>query len=89
MYERKTKDSARSWTFQPKGAFFWEMVVGTSFVAVFSIVRFASFAKNLKREDEEELFVLVSALRSANVFPYALLLDVDLTEKKARGFCTN
>ena len=86
MYESKTKDCARSWTFQPKGAFFWEMVVGTSFVAVFSIFRFASFAKNLKGEDDEELFVLVSALRSANVFPYALLFDVDLTEKKGSWF---
>ena len=35
-------------------------------------------AKNLKGEDDEEFFVLVCALRSANVFPYALLLEVDL-----------
>ena len=57
------------------------MAVSTSFATVFSIFQFASFAKNLKGEDDEELFVLVSALRSANVFPCALL-DVDLTEKK-------
>ena len=29
-------------------------------------------AKNLKGEDDEYCFVLVSALRSANAFPYAL-----------------
>ena len=55
-------------------------MASTSFLAVFYIFRFASFAKNLKGEDDEEFFVLVSALRSANVFPCALLLDVDFNE---------
>ena len=55
------------------------MAISTSFLAVFSIFRFASFAKSLKGEDDEEFFVLGCALRSANVFPYALLLDVDLS----------
>ena len=58
------------------------MTIHTNFLAVFSIVWFASFAKNLKGEDDEEFFVLVSALRSANVFPYTLLLDVDLIDKR-------
>ena len=44
------------------------MAVSTSFLAISSIFRFASFAKNLKGEDDEEFFVLVGALRSANVF---------------------
>ena len=57
------------------------MAIRTIFLAVFSIFRFASFAENLKGEDDEECFVLVSALRSVNVFPYALLLDVDLIDK--------
>ena len=61
-------------------------MANTSFLAVFSIFRFASLAKNLKGEDDEDLFVLVSALRSANVFPCALLLDVDLNEKRFGGF---
>ena len=58
----------------------------TYHLAVFSIFRFASFAENLNGEDDEEFFVLVSALRSANVFPYALLLDVDLIDKSFVGF---
>ena len=58
------------------------MVISTSFLAVFSNSRFASFAKNLRGKDDKEYFVLVSASRSANVFPYALLLDVDLIEKR-------
>lgn len=53
-------------------------MVITSFLAVFSYSRFASFAKNLKWKDDENFFVLMSALRTANVFPYSLLLDVDL-----------
>ena len=57
------------------------MAIRTIFLAVFSIFRFASFAENLKGEDDKEFFVLVSALRSVNVFPYALLLDVDLIDK--------
>ena len=52
-------------------------MASTSSFKVFSIFWFASFAKNLKGEDDEEFFVLVSVLRSANVFPCALL-DVDL-----------
>ena len=60
------------------------MAIRTNFLAVFSIFRFASFAENLKGEDDEEFFVLVSALRSANAFPYALLLDVDFVEKAVR-----
>ena len=55
------------------------MAISSSFLAVFSSFRFASYAKNLKEEDDEEFFVLVCALRSANVFPYALFLDVDLS----------
>ena len=55
-------------------------MASTSFLKVFSSFRFASFAKNLKGEYDEELFVLMSVLRSANVFPCALLLDVDLNE---------
>ena len=61
------------------------MAVSTSFASVFSIFQLASFAKYLKGEVDEELLVLVSALRSANVFPCALL-DVDLTEKKGSWF---
>ena len=49
------------------------MAIRTSFLAVSSIFRFASFAKNLKGEDDEEFFVPVSALRSA----------------KGSWFCTN
>ena len=41
------------------------MAISIIFVAVSSIFRFASFAKNLKGEDDEEFFVPVSALRSA------------------------
>ena len=52
------------------------MAICTSLLVVFWIFQFASFAKNLKGEDDEEFFVLACALRSANVFPYALLLDV-------------
>ena len=42
---------------------------------------FALFSENLNGEDDEEFLVLVRALRSANVFPYAVLLDVDLIDK--------
>ena len=39
--------------------------VTTSFLAVYLLFRLAPFAKNLLKEDEEELFVLLTALRSA------------------------
>ena len=39
--------------------------VTTSFSAVYLLFRLAPFAKNLLKEDEEELFVLLTALRSA------------------------
>jgi len=39
--------------------------VTTSFSAVYLLFRAAPFAKNLLKEDEEELFVLLTALRSA------------------------
>ena len=39
--------------------------VTTSFLAVYLLFRSAPFAKNLLKEDEEELFVLLTALRSA------------------------
>ena len=38
---------------------------GASFLAVYLLFRLAPFAKNLLKEDEEELFVLLTALRSA------------------------
>jgi len=37
----------------------------TSFLTVYFLFRLAPFAKNLLKEDEEELFVLLTALRSA------------------------
>ena len=43
----------------------------------FLIFQFASFDETLKGEDNETFFGLVSTLRSANVLPYALLLDVE------------
>ena len=55
------------------------MAISTSFLAVFLIFHFASFAKNLKEEDDKEFLYLLCALRSANVFPYALVVDVDLS----------
>jgi len=39
--------------------------VTTSFLAVYLLFRAAPFAKNLFKKDEEELFVLLTALRSA------------------------
>jgi len=39
--------------------------VTTSFLAVYLIFRLAPFAKHFLQEDEEELFVLLTALRSA------------------------
>ena len=39
--------------------------VTTCFSAVYLLFRLAPFAKNLLKEDEEELFVLLTALRSA------------------------
>ena len=38
--------------------------------------------KTLRGKIMKKFFVLVSALRSANVFPYALLFDVDLIVKR-------
>ena len=43
-------------------------------------MRNAILRNHLKGEYDEELFVLMSVLRCANVFPCALLLDVDLNE---------
>ena len=39
--------------------------------------QFASLAKNLRGKMTKNFFPIESALRSANVFPYALVLDVD------------
>jgi len=39
--------------------------VTTRFLAVYLLFRLAPFAKKLLKEDEEELFVLLTALRSA------------------------
>ena len=39
--------------------------VTTNFLAVFLLFRLAPFAKNLLKEDDEELFVLPTVLRSA------------------------
>ena len=39
--------------------------VTTSFLAVYLLFRLAPFAKNLLKEDEEGLFVLLTSLRSA------------------------
>ena len=39
--------------------------VTTSILAVYLLFRLASFSKNLLKEDDEELFVLLTALRSA------------------------
>ena len=39
--------------------------VTTSFLDVYLLFRLAPFAKNLLKEDEEELFVLLTTLRSA------------------------
>ena len=59
------------------------MAISTSFLAVFSNSRFASFAKNLKGKDDKEfLYLTVSSPPKANVFPCALLLDVNLIEKR-------
>ena len=58
------------------------MAIRTNFLAVLLIFQFALFAENLKGEDDEFFFVLASALRSANVLRYALLIDVDLVDKR-------
>ena len=39
--------------------------VTTSFLAVYLLFQLAPFAKNLLKEDEEEFFVLLTALHSA------------------------
>jgi len=39
--------------------------VTTSFLVVYLLFCLASFSKNLLKEDDEELFVLLTALRSA------------------------
>jgi len=39
--------------------------VTTSILVVYLLFRLASFSKNLLKEDDEELFVLLTALRSA------------------------
>ena len=47
--------------------------------------RFSGFLhlpETLRGKMKNNLFFLVSALRGANVFSYALLLDVDLTNKR-------
>ena len=53
--------------------------------AVSSIFRFA-LLKTLRGKMTKNLFELVSALRSPNAFPYALPLNVDLTEERSVVF---
>ena len=57
------------------------MAIRTIFFGSFLDFSVCFICRNLNGEDDEEFFVLVTALRSANVFRYVLLLDVDLIDK--------
>ena len=58
------------------------MAIRTNFWRFSRFFGLLHLLKTFKGEDDQEFFVLVSALRSLNVFPYALLLDVDLIDKR-------
>ena len=60
------------------------MAISTSFLAVFLIFQFASFAKNLKEEDDEE-FLYLCVLCVVQTCSHMLLFLMSTY----RGFCTN